>query len=59
MLLKNKLNRLDENKNMPEDKTTCIINIKDKTKTKSECEDEGELVRVYSSEKMEVIKDDY
>ena len=36
MLSKNKLNRLDENKNTPKDKykdkTICIINIKDKMK---------------------------
>ena len=58
MLSKNKLNRLDENKNTPKDKTICIINIKDKNKTKSECEDKNRLVMVYSDEEMEVIKGD-
>ena len=60
MLSKNKLNRLDENKNTPKDKdkdnTICIINIKDKNKTKSECKDENKLVMVYFDEEMEVIK---
>ena len=58
MLSKNKLNRLDENKNTPKDKNICIINIKDKNKTKSECNDENKVVMVYSDEEMKVIKGD-
>ena len=56
MLSKNKLNRLDENKNMPKDKDKTNSKCKDKNKTKSKCKDENKLIMIYSNEKMEVIK---
>ena len=47
MLSKNKLNRSDE------DNTICIINIKDKNKSK--CINENILTKVYVEEEKELI----